>query len=203
MIEEPLTGQRLTEHDGSSWWFDSGSIALDFAHTGGFTLPESPVTGRGSASELLQSPADLSRWISERLPRVDPSVSERDLSDALGLRAAIASIALSIVRGERPTASDIDIVNLFAAMPDIPPALTGGTRQAGAGHARTAQALSRVAREAVSMFGTEASQLRQCAARDCALVYLDTSRSGNRRWCSMQRCGNRAKVRAHRARASR
>ncbi|MEQ1734865.1 MAG: CGNR zinc finger domain-containing protein, partial [Rhodoglobus sp.] len=24
-------------------------------------------------------------------------------------------------------------------------------------------------------------------------------RSNNRRWCSMQRCGNRAKVRAHRA----
>ncbi|MEO6941557.1 MAG: CGNR zinc finger domain-containing protein [Terrimesophilobacter sp.] len=203
MSAEPLTGQRMSEDDGSSWWFDAGSIALDFAHTGGFPRTESTVARRSSASELLQSPADLGRWLSERLPRVDPAVSERELSDALGLRAAIASIALSIVRRERPTASDIDIVNLFAAMPDIPPTLTGGTRQAGAGQARTTQALSLIARDAVSMFGDEAARLRQCAASDCELVYVDTSRSGNRRWCSMQRCGNRAKVRAHRARARR
>jgi hypothetical protein len=32
------------------------------------------------------------------------------------------------------------------------------------------------------------------------VLYLDTTRSGTRRWCSMRRCGNRAKVRAHRAR---
>jgi predicted RNA-binding Zn ribbon-like protein len=31
-------------------------------------------------------------------------------------------------------------------------------------------------------------------------VFRDESRTANRRWCSMQRCGNRAKVRAHRAR---
>ncbi|MDI5982688.1 CGNR zinc finger domain-containing protein, partial [Amycolatopsis magusensis] len=29
---------------------------------------------------------------------------------------------------------------------------------------------------------------------------LDTSRPGNRRWCSMQRCGNRNKVKAYRER---
>ncbi|WP_235492647.1 MULTISPECIES: CGNR zinc finger domain-containing protein [unclassified Leifsonia] len=29
--------------------------------------------------------------------------------------------------------------------------------------------------------------------------YVDTSRAGTRRWCSMQRCGNRAKVRKFRA----
>jgi predicted RNA-binding Zn ribbon-like protein len=33
-------------------------------------------------------------------------------------------------------------------------------------------------------------------------VFFDESRSNNRRWCSMQRCGNRSKVRAHRERAS-
>jgi predicted RNA-binding Zn ribbon-like protein len=33
-------------------------------------------------------------------------------------------------------------------------------------------------------------------------VFYDESRAGSRRWCSMQRCGNRAKVRAHRQRAA-
>ena len=32
-------------------------------------------------------------------------------------------------------------------------------------------------------------------------LFHDVSRSGARRWCSMQRCGNRHKVRQHRARA--
>lgn len=200
MTEASIAGQWLTENDGSTWWFDAGSIALDFAHTGGFH--GSQPAQSGVSTELLQSPSDLARWLGERLPRTDPSASERELSDALGLRAAIASLALSIVRGQRPAASDIDIVNLFAAMPDIPPALVGGTRQAGAGQARTSQALSRIAREAVTMFGDAAANIRECSATDCGLVYLDTSRSGNRRWCSMQRCGNRAKVRAHRARSS-
>ena len=45
-------------------------------------------------------------------------------------------------------------------------------------------------------------RIRECSADDCRLVYLDTSRSGTRRWCSMQRCGNRAKVRTFRAKAS-
>ncbi|MEV6911021.1 CGNR zinc finger domain-containing protein [Amycolatopsis sp. NPDC051071] len=31
---------------------------------------------------------------------------------------------------------------------------------------------------------------RECSADDCYLLFFDTSRSGNRRWCSMERCGN-------------
>jgi predicted RNA-binding Zn ribbon-like protein len=41
-----------------------------------------------------------------------------------------------------------------------------------------------------------------CGADNCYLIYLDTSRPGNRRWCSMERCGNRAKVRGHRSRSA-
>ena len=34
----------------------------------------------------------------------------------------------------------------------------------------------------------------------CGWLFLDTSRSGTRRWCDMRTCGNRAKVRTHYAR---
>ncbi|TYB49723.1 CGNR zinc finger domain-containing protein [Actinomadura chibensis] len=40
-------------------------------------------------------------------------------------------------------------------------------------------------------------RLRPCAAPDCILWFLDTSRNGRRRWCSMTACGNRAKAKAH------
>ena len=42
------------------------------------------------------------------------------------------------------------------------------------------------------------SRIRKC--RQCALHFLDTSKKGTRVWCSMQLCGNRAKVAAYAAR---
>jgi len=38
-------------------------------------------------------------------------------------------------------------------------------------------------------------RLRECEA--CTWLFLDTSRGGRRRWCSMATCGNRAKARRH------
>jgi predicted RNA-binding Zn ribbon-like protein len=45
----------------------------------------------------------------------------------------------------------------------------------------------------------ELALVRQCPveAGGCGWLFLDTSRAGNRRWCDMRTCGNRAKVRAH------
>ena len=190
------TGQWFESRGEAKWWFDSGSVALDFANTG--ALPDN--------IERLHAPSDLGTWLHERLDSVDAEVTERELSDALGLRAAIASLALSTLRHHFPDAADIDVLNLFAAMPDVPPVLAGGSRQAGASRLRVQHALSSIAREAIRILSEEdpsdkaTARIRQCSADDCDLVYLDTSRSANRRWCSMQRCGNRAKVRAHRAR---
>jgi predicted RNA-binding Zn ribbon-like protein len=40
-------------------------------------------------------------------------------------------------------------------------------------------------------------RIRQCAHPRCVLWFLDTSRNGSRRWCSMAGCGNRAKAQQH------
>jgi predicted RNA-binding Zn ribbon-like protein len=42
-----------------------------------------------------------------------------------------------------------------------------------------------------------ADRIRHCAGSECVLWFLDTSRNGGRRWCSMAACGNRAKAHAH------
>ncbi|MCU1409570.1 MAG: hypothetical protein JWR04_277 [Rhodoglobus sp.] len=185
------TGQWFTSGDGHRWWFDSGALALDFAYTGAM--------GDNPAWETLHAASDLSAWLDDRFDDVDTTSSDRELTDALALRAAIARTATAFSRGEDATADDVDIINLFAATPDIPPVLPGGRRQAGRGRARVGQTLSAMAREAVELFSSEGRErIRECAASDCAIVFYDESRSNNRRWCSMQRCGNRAKVRKHR-----
>jgi predicted RNA-binding Zn ribbon-like protein len=44
-------------------------------------------------------------------------------------------------------------------------------------------------------------RIRGCAAPGCGLLFLDVSRNGRRRWCSMATCGNRQKARAFQRRA--
>ncbi|UJW56764.1 CGNR zinc finger domain-containing protein [Bacillus sp. A116_S68] len=41
---------------------------------------------------------------------------------------------------------------------------------------------------------TSVNRIRKCEHPECILYYVDTSKSGRRRWCSMELCGNRKKV---------
>jgi predicted RNA-binding Zn ribbon-like protein len=41
------------------------------------------------------------------------------------------------------------------------------------------------------------ARARRCGDARCGWWFLDSSPAGRRRWCSMQACGNRAKVRRH------
>ena len=44
------------------------------------------------------------------------------------------------------------------------------------------------------------SRMKACRAEDCRWAFLDTSKNKSRAWCSMESCGNRAKVNAYRQR---
>ena len=46
------------------------------------------------------------------------------------------------------------------------------------------------------------AEVKHCEGPSCVLHFLDTTRGGRRRWCSMAVCGNRAKQAAHRDRAA-
>ncbi len=41
------------------------------------------------------------------------------------------------------------------------------------------------------------ARLRHCANPQCLWLFIDDSKSGSRRWCSMSSCGNRAKAHRH------
>jgi len=214
-----LTGQWFRSDTGTPWFFDAGAVALDFAHLGGFGAldaaggasglgPESgsATSPGGTPWDGLLVPADLDHWLGERFEGLTGGASERELVDARALRDVLARLAVAAADGDAPGADDVDTLNLFAALPDVPPALAGGRRRAGAARVRTAQALASVARDGVRVLDSvgfaagEGARLRRCQNPACGLVFLDESRAASRRWCSMQRCGNRAKVRAHRAR---
>lgn len=190
------TGQNFVSREGVTWFFDSGSVALDLCYTGAWGAADGLID---EPTEQLETPDALAAWLGARVPC--SAATERDLGDARALRDAIARIARSRDAGFDAPGPDIDVLNLFAATPDVPARLAGGARQAGRTEPRAAQVLASIARDGVALFsGRTAGRLRHCAADDCSLIYLDSSRAGTRRWCSMQRCGNRDKVRRHRAR---
>jgi predicted RNA-binding Zn ribbon-like protein len=185
-------GQWMTSGSGVIWLFDTGALSLDFAYTG--LAPQ---------WESIHGPVELSTWLTARFERAGLDADERDLVDARALRAAIVALAGAAAAGSALPADEIDTLNLFAATPDIPPSLAGGHRHAGANGVRVGQALATIARDAVALLSGDTSRYRECAAEDCGFIFYDESRTANRRWCSMQRCGNRAKVRAFRAKTTR
>src|SRR5205814_10732813 len=67
-------------------------------------------------------------------------------------------------------------------------------RWAGGPIERLYGAVARSAAELITQ--GDPRRLRKCANPTCRLMFYDTSKSGRRRWCSMQLCGGRAKVRA-------
>lgn len=178
------TGQWFVAADGQRWWFDSGSIAFDFAYTGGFDGPAEWETWHGAG--------DVAAWWRERFD-VETNVDDRAYRQNRELRRAIA-LAVVACAADRPIPADtIATIDRFATSPDLAPQLGEPVP------ATIDRLLATIARDAVISL-SQPERIRTCAAGDCGLMYLDTSRSSNRTWCSMKRCGNRHKVRQHRSR---
>ncbi|MEV8614444.1 CGNR zinc finger domain-containing protein [Amycolatopsis sp. NPDC051373] len=63
--------------------------------------------------------------------------------------------------------------------------------------------LAPVAQAAADLFAHgDRSLVRNCEGPECPLWFYDRTKAHRRRWCSMATCGNRAKVRDFRARAT-
>ncbi len=185
------TGQWFVDSAGTRWFFDSGALSLDFGYTGDY--------GYGNpAWERLHRPADLTAWLIERFRRLAAPATAAEYADARTLRSAISAVARALADDVQPDPADIDAINDAAAGADVAPTLAGGRRKPRP--PSVARALSTIARDAVAVFSTGAGRVRHCGGDNCALIFLDSSRPNARRWCSMQRCGNRTKVRIHRSR---
>jgi predicted RNA-binding Zn ribbon-like protein len=180
--------------DGDAFRFRAGRISLDLCST--------VLWRHVQPTEQLRSPADLARWRSEAgLGQSRDPLTEVDLAEARRLREGIYRLVTARIRGARPPARDVAAVNAAARRPCRTPRLSAqGDLRWDDGEPLTA-ALSAVARDAIELIGgPQADRVRECAAPDCAFLFVDTSRSGARRWCAASRCGNREHVRKHRSR---
>lgn len=175
--------------------FGYGSLPLDL----GVTLRRRASEG----VELLRSPADAARWLQAAgLTPEGLHVKDEQLDVLRELREAIYRIGAAAVRDASPDPGDVRTVNLAARRADAVPQLTTSwSLQTARAHAFDV-AMAAIARDAIALFADDARRalLRTCEQDDCRGLFLDRSRGERRRWCSMSRCGNRAKVAAFRKR---
>ncbi|MFH8989153.1 CGNR zinc finger domain-containing protein [Streptomyces sp. NPDC017940] len=180
--------------DGQVYRFDPGALCLELLTTGG--------PGAFARFETLHAPADLLEWTARS--RVGPcpgmTVTEGELACARELRDALFLFTADHAHGRPWDPQHLELLNDAAAAPPLTARIEADGSRAWAPGATATGLLSTVARDAVDLFtGPHASRVRECAAHDCFLLFVDTSRPGRRRWCAMERCGNRAKARTHRA----
>ena len=169
--------------DRDGFRFRGGSNAIDLPATLQARLTPSP-------RELLSTPGDLARWlVSSGMASSAPKTTARDLASARALREAIYVLAGG---GSGANSARRTLNQMAAGVAAVPRLRADGTMclegTAGA-------LLVTLAREAVNLFGSDAvRQIRQCQSPTCTLYFIDNSRRGDRRWCSMSACGNKAKV---------
>ncbi|MFI1162134.1 CGNR zinc finger domain-containing protein [Streptomyces sp. NPDC020801] len=194
---EPSPGLALVSYEGKPYRFDPGALCLELLTTGG--------PGPFARHEVLRTPADLVAWAdrSRLAGGLELTVGEDEVERARAFRDALFLLTADRAHGRPPAPAHLDLVNETAAHPPLVSRLTPAGTRAWASGATGSQLLSTVARDAIDLFtGPYADRVRECGAHDCHLLFADTSRPGRRRWCAMEHCGNREKVRAHRARAS-
>jgi predicted RNA-binding Zn ribbon-like protein len=158
----------------------------------------------GSSSIAFAALPLSGRWeLADALVRLDvlsvaPAIRPEDLTSATTLRDALRRAMAAAGAGSELELRDVETINSYAA--DEPPIVAlsprGDLLRIATDPVRCA--LAAIARDGIAVIARRPHDLRCC--QGCGTYFLDDSRGRRRRWCSMERCGNRAKVAGYRAR---
>ncbi len=184
-----------------------GALCLNFCNT---------TSGRGTsqAQEHLRSFDNLLAWarhagaLDDQAARQfearppSPAEGERVLARALELRAALHAIFASAMAGMPAPANSLADLNAVLAQAMGAAALM----QANGGYVwdwpngppAGERILWAVARSAAELLTEgDLTRLRVCPGCFCGWMFLDRTRNGRRRWCEMEICGSRNKMRRY------
>ena len=165
-------------------------LCLDFANTRYWRGQEAP-------TETLNAPSDLAAWAKAPNPP-----APKEFVQAIALREALYRLFDAQAQGEAAPSRDLDVLNHALAQAPARTTLKRG-RDGYEWNLDTKSdtALALLAPVLWSagdlLAGPRLDKVRRCANPECGWLFLDDSRAGKRRWCSMSSCGNRAKARRH------
>ncbi len=193
---------------------DTDTWAIGESGNLGLGLTNTVVVTRRGLLDAIGTPELLGRWLTVSTPRryhrlIPPSLpGQRTLfEETHRLRALLHRLFASVHDATPIESSTLFGINrvLGFASTSIDLAVVDGSMRLVTrpeGH-KPASILVPIATAAADLaVGVVPSRLRQCGADRCVMWFVDTSKGGRRRWCSMSTCGNRSKAARFRERQS-
>ena len=186
-------------------------LCLDFANT-----IEDPKSA--APEDFLRSYADLVHWgrhvgllsegqgetlLAEAKHRPDEAAAT--FSAGLALRAVIQDVFLAVAREDSPAERNLETLQTFYGASLAHAKLTPeehGFDWVWRDERDLGRVLWPVARSAVDvLLEGDPARIKECEGADgCGWLFYDTSKNVSRRWCSMEGCGTRSKMRRYYAR---
>lgn len=169
----------------------NSDLVIDFVNTAGF----------GPDREDLPTPAALAAWLAVHGLEPGTRVSMSDWAEARAVREAVRDLlsAHNEVEADVPRATAV--LDAAAQRAGLGIRFADGVARAEPSARGVRGALGRILAEvSAGMADGTWERVKACRATDCRWAFLDTAKNHSRAWCSMQSCGNRAKVAAYRER---
>lgn len=190
-----LSSLNIVVSMNATFVFIGNNLAVDLINT--------EIIFDGELTDLLPNKTALSRWLTVvKLPIDNKHLTTRLHTDVLALRNAFKSAYAAQVSGLPASAKKLSTINKYLILHSTTQLLqckSGQyTLQPTRKNLSPEMILGQLAHAgALLLASPQAQQLKCCENPDCVLTFVDTSRNKKRRWCSMEECGNRAKVATH------
>ncbi len=172
--------------------FIGNDLVLDFVNTRIFAGTQ--------GYDLIEEPNQFAHWLKEVgiQSRID-DWSATDFTRLFSLRDAIQAILQAVINSSTPDASALTLINSHLEHHVTRSNLTydGGNFQINENQTilKPEAVMSFLANQtALLLASTDQERIKVCEGAKCVLVFKDTSKSGRRKWCSMDACGNRTKA---------
>jgi predicted RNA-binding Zn ribbon-like protein len=173
-----------------------GTLCLDFVNT---VIWDGPGKPRPQSPDVLDSPEAIAAWgtrLAVLAPGVEPAAADQH-DRACELRSTVHEAFAAIAAGASPRPEALESLHGIyveavdrAWLAERAGVWTLTWPSDDAGSVRLA-----VAADALDLLSDapRLARVRQCPGRDCGALFVD--RTGRRRWCSMEACGSREKMR--------
>lgn len=192
----------------SAFELTAGCLCLDFANTLDNRVSGQPKEKLNRFDDLVQFGGESGVFTLAECRKLRKEGEEKQeeakrcFEGAVELREVIYRVLSAAAEGEKVEEADATAFNQAVRR------VNGETRLAPVSgkhawgwveeNSGVERLLGRIVRSAVELLTSEEiRRVKRCGAEKCAWLFLDRSRSGNRRWCEMRTCGSRQKAKAY------
>jgi predicted RNA-binding Zn ribbon-like protein len=176
--------------------FVAGRMSLDFCNTLSRTREDADW-------DRALTPSDFLDWAQRGDINLERAPSTQALARLLKLRGALADIFDALTDERAPAARDLAILNAeladARAAERLMPTDRGFTLKDGAPSA-VDRFRHTISCEAADLLIGDLRRVKRCPDHECLWLFYDGSKNLSRRWCAMDDCGTKDKVRRFRER---